>query len=84
MIEDRLPDAHGCADDTQLYLSFKPCPRSSQQDAVVDMENCIEKIRQWMTHDRLLMNEDKTEFMIIGTRQQLSKLQTMSISVNNF
>ena len=29
------------------------------------------------------MNDEKTEFMIIGTRQQLSKLQPMSVSVNN-
>ena len=36
-----------------------------------------------MTHDRLLMNDDKTEFMIIGTCQQLSKLQPRSVSVNN-
>ena len=36
-----------------------------------------------MIHDRLLMNDDKTEFMIIGTCQQLSKLQPMSVSVNN-
>ena len=36
-----------------------------------------------MIHDRLLMNDDKTEFMIIGTRQQLSKLEPMSVLVNN-
>ena len=77
MIE--APDPHGYANGTQLYLSFKPSPGSSQQDAVLAMENCKENIKQWMTHDRLLMNEDKTEFMIIGTRQQLSKLQPMSI-----
>ena len=83
VIEDQLPDAHGYADDTQLYLSFKPTSGSSQQDPLLAMENCIEKIRRWMIHDRLLMNDDKTEFMIIGTRQQLSKLQPMSVSVND-
>ena len=83
VIEDQLPDAHGYADDTQLFLSFKPTSGSSQKDALLAMENCIEKIRRWMIHDRLLMNDDKTEFMIIATRQQLSKLQPMSVSVNN-
>ena len=48
------------------------------------MENCIEKIRRWMIHDRLLMNDDKTEFMNIGIRQQLSKLQPKNTSVNNY
>ena len=65
VIEDQLPDACGYADDMQLYLSFKPNSGSSQQDALLAMENCIEKIRKWMIHDRLLMNDDKTEFMIL-------------------
>jgi hypothetical protein len=48
------------------------------------MESCIEKIRRWMIQDKLLMNDGKTELLvIIGTRQQLCKLQPISISVNN-
>lgn len=45
VIEDQFPDAHGYADDTQLYHSFKPNAGISQQDAVRAMENCVEKIR---------------------------------------
>ena len=45
------------------------------------MECCIEKIRRWLIHDRLLLNDDKTEFIIIGTRQQLNKLQALNIKV---
>ena len=44
------------------------------------MECCIEKIRLWLIHDRLL-NGDKTEFIIVGTHQQLNKLQDMNIKV---
>ncbi len=83
IIEDRLPDSHGYADDTQLYLSFKPSLSTSQEDALCLMESCIEKIRRWMIQDKLLMNDGKTEFLVIGTRQQLCKLQPISISVNN-
>ena len=53
---------------------------TSQEDAVRSMECCIEKIRRWLIHDRLL-NGDKTEFIIIGTHQQLNKLQDMNIKV---
>ena len=63
------------------YLSFKPDDLSSQQDPVTAMQNCIDDIRSRMEHDKLLLNDEKTEFLIIGTRQQLSKLNISSISV---
>ena len=81
VVEDQLPHVHCYADDTQIYLSFKPISNTSQEDAVRAMECCIEKIRRWLIHDRLLLNDDKTEFIIIGTRQQLNKLQAMNIKV---
>ena len=81
VVEDHLPHVHCYADDTQIYLSFKPISNTSQEDAVRAMECCIEKIRRWLIHDRLLLNDDKTEFIIIGTRQQLNKLQAMNIKV---
>ena len=81
VVEDQLPHAHCYADDTQIYLSFKPISDISQEDAVRAMECCIKKIRRWLIHDRLLLNDNKTEFIIIGTCQQLNKLQAMNIKV---
>ena len=34
-----------------------------------------------MTQYQLMLNDDKTEFLIIGTRQQLSKVSIQSIKV---
>ena len=48
VVEDQLPHAHCYADDTQIYLSFKPINNTSQEDAVRVMECCIEKIRRWL------------------------------------
>ena len=81
VVGDQLPHTHCYADDTQIYMSFKPYGNASQEDAVRVMECCIEKIRHCLIHDRLLLNDDKTEFIIIGTRQQLGKLQAMNIKV---
>ena len=74
VIKNHLPEAHAYADDTQLYLSFCPDTATNQTDAVIAMERCMLDIRTWMLTDKLKLNDDKTEFMLIGTRQQLSKV----------
>jgi len=75
--------AHCFADDTQLYLSFKPLGNTAQGDAVQAMEKCIDAVRKWMVQDRLMINDEKAEFLLIGTRQQLDKLDLCSITVGN-
>ena len=81
VIRDHLPVAHAYADDTQLYLSFRPDTTSSQSDAIEAMELCIKAIRAWMITDKLKLNDDKTEFLVISTRQQLSKVNIEKLLV---
>ena len=71
------------ADDEQLYLSFKPRLPNDGSDAVERMENCIEEIRLFLQQNKLCNNSEKTEFLIIGTPQQLKKLSISSIKVDN-
>ena len=73
VIKEHLPTAHAYADDTQLYLSFKPGNGASEEESIAAMETCIKAVRTWMTKDKLKLNDSKTEFLIIGTRQQLKK-----------
>ena len=61
------------ADDAQLYLSFEPDNVVSQAAALDAMERCIRDKRSWMIMEKLQINDDKTEFMIVGFRQQLEK-----------
>ena len=42
------------------------------------MESCIADISQWMHSDKLKLNSDKTECLLIGTRQQLQKVSNIS------
>ena len=58
VIANHLPYAHGYADDTQLYLSFTPNDRSSQDHAIASVEACISDVRAWL----MLINDSKTEF----------------------
>ena len=73
--------AHFYADDSQIYMTFKPS-RSGDKDTVISkLEACIEDIRDWMTHNLLKLNEDKTEFIVFGTRQQLEKVDTIAVKI---
>ena len=47
------------------------------------MENCIEDLRNWLIEGRLLLNDVKTEFLVIGTRQQLNKLNPSVLHVGD-
>ena len=82
-MEHYLPDAPCFAEDTQLYLSFKPLGNTGQADAIQAMEKCTDAVRKWMIQDWLMINDDKTEFLLVDTRQQLDKLDSCSITVGN-
>lgn len=83
IVEKHLPTAHGYADDTQLYISFRPGLESSQDDAVSAMVDCISEIRPWMAHSHLKLNDKKSEFLIVGSRQQLVKVNVDNILVGS-
>ena len=73
--------AHAYANDSQLYLSFKPGHIDNQNAATNTITNCIKDIQRWMTCSKLKMKDGTTEFMIIGTRQQLSKQSINHLTV---
>ena len=67
-------DYHGYADDTQNYHSFAPNVPGDQQKCIDILESCVTDIRIWMHTNQLKLNDDKTKFILIGTRQQLAKV----------
>ena len=70
---------HLYADDTQLYMAFKPSDVTSKCDAISRIEACVADIRIWMNGKFLKTNYDKTELLIISTREELSKISDISI-----
>ena len=74
---------HLYADDTKIYLSFRPSTPSSKHECIAKIEKCIEEIGIWMTQNILKLNNDKTEFILMGTQQQLSKLENISLHINS-
>jgi hypothetical protein len=69
---------HLYADDTQLLLAFDP---SSSQLAVDAMERCIAEVRAWLAANFLKLNDDKTEFVVIGSKGQVTKAGVTGISI---
>ena len=83
IIKYHLPMIHCYADDSQVYISFSLNDRAEQLAVVRDMEDCIREIRFWMLNNDLKFNNDRTEFFIIGSSQQLKKLDNISILVGD-
>ena len=83
IIKGHLPTVHCYADDTQLYVSFSPNKSTGQFEAVTAIQHCVEDIRNWMANDKLLLNDDKTEFLMIGTKQQLAKINIDHILIGD-
>ena len=81
IVGGRLPSVHSYADDTQLNLAFSPNVQGDDASAVKAMCDCIMDLRKWMIRDRLMLNDDKTEFLLLGTKQQLAKVDINSITV---
>ena len=58
VIKNHLPNAHAYADDTQLYLSFKPDSSMGETEARGALQRCIRAVRAWLVVDKLKLNED--------------------------
>ena len=76
-----FPDVCAYADDTQLYLSFKPDSEDNQTEAVDAVQGCIEDIRAWRAADQIKLNEDKSEVILTGIQQQLNKVNIAYLEI---
>ena len=83
VIKFYLPEVHAYADDTQLYLSFQSNSEADQVEAVNVMERCIASIGNWMKLDKIKLNSDKTEIILISTKPQLKKIKFNHIKVGH-
>ena len=71
---------HMYADDTQIYLPFN---LADSEQAILKIQNCIVDIRKWMAANFLRLNDDKTEFMILGTPNMIQKVSSLQIVVGS-
>ena len=65
-------------DDSKILLSF---PATDFNDAKVKLEEDLHKVATWSCENQLLIDPDKTKFMLIGTRQ-LTSSHSVDFSVS--
>ena len=58
---------HFYADDTQLYMSFNPADALQSKSLI---ERCIQDVQQWMVVNKLKLNGDKTELLVLTARHR--------------
>ena len=64
-------------------MLYSPNVPGDDEIALNAMCDCIKDLKDWMIRDQLKMNDDKTEFVLIGTKQQLEKVNFSSITVGD-
>ena len=57
---------HFYADDTQLYLCIEP---SDVYDLIYSIEQCISDVKTWMHANKLKLNDEKTEVILINPKK---------------
>lgn len=68
---------HQYADDTQLYTSID---LSSDHD-INNLSDCADAVTRWHLENNLLLNPSKTEVLITGTRQQVTKFESSTPAI---
>ena len=69
---------HSFADDTQLYNSAKP---DDFDELLASISICFLDIKNWMTENKLKLNSEKTEALVVGTRQKLASLTATDLQL---
>ena len=57
--------------------------QKDEEQALHQMESCLEEVRQWMAANWLKLNDSKTEFIAYGSKANLGKLTTNSITIGD-
>ena len=64
---------HIYADDIQVYLTFDPKLPGEAACVIFKLSRCVAEIRNWMTRNKLKLNDSKTEFFIASPPHLMSR-----------
>lgn len=72
---------HFYADDSQLYLSFKPVDQASKAATITRVEECLKEIISWMNSNMLKLNADKTEVILFSSQKHSKHVEDLELKV---
>ena len=72
---------HAYADDLQLYAEFDPRSEGDCERVLARLSSCIDVINEWMIQNTLRLNQDKTEFFVIASRNVSAALSDISLKL---
>ena len=82
VIPDNTISLHGFADDHALDNDFNPVKPNEESEAMQLLMLSTSNIKTWMDQNYLWMNSSKTKFILIGSKQRLTKYETDIININ--
>jgi len=74
LIKNSGASYHQYADDTQIYTAIHP----NTLQPFETIMHCVDLVVRWFLENGLLINPDKTDAIVLGSRQQISKLDLSS------
>ena len=74
---------HFYADDSQLYLSFKPTDNAAQDETIDRVEKCLKDIVSWMHINMLKLNTDKTEVIIFSNQKNEQMVHQLTLTMGD-
>jgi len=69
--------SHSYADDVQAYIH---CLASDVRSVILSVSRATVLLNEWMSSNHLRLNHLKTQYIWLGTQQQLAKLDLVSLS----
>ena len=76
-------DYHKFADNQQLIVFFEPTVGSELDVVKGKLRTCIHEISSWMASMKLMLNPEKTEFLIIPSPYNLKTYGYLALTLSN-
>ena len=69
---------HWYSDDTHLYLLMK----SDETHQLANLQSCLKDIKNWISHNFLMLNSGKTEAIVLGPKHIRDSLSSNILNLD--